>query len=147
MLVFLVRFFYVFIIIIIFFWHFSFDSKSISRKHKLADIYKIKIVFSHLPHSPPSLPAGFVNLAPLSLSLKRLTAQRFGFELGAHSELRTKSLDLAFCLASWSKVFLRTSLTLVREKILGVQLLPCLISSLLVLYWAKQEIFSYLGRV
>ena len=35
---FIYRFFFVF-----FFLHFSFDPKSISRKHTLADIYKIKI--------------------------------------------------------------------------------------------------------
>ena len=51
MLVFLVRFF---VYLLIFFLHFSFYPKSISRKHTLADIYKIKIVF--FPPPPPSLP-------------------------------------------------------------------------------------------
>ena len=138
MLVFLVRFFCLFTDFFFFFLHFSFDPKSISRKHTLADIYKIKIVFyppPPLPPSlPPSLPGCFANLAPLSLSLSPghlLTAQRFGFDFGARSELRTKSFDLAFCLASLSKVFLRTSLSLVREEVLREQFLPRLICFLL----------------
>ena len=97
MLVFLVRFFCLFTD---FFFHFSFDPKSISRKHTLADIYKIKIVFYPPPPPPPfSLPGCFANLAPLSFSLspgRLLTAQRFGFDFGARFELRTKSFHLAF---------------------------------------------------
>ena len=117
----------IFLFIYFFFLHFSFDPKSISRNHTLEDIYKIKIVFN-----PPSLPGCFANLAPLSLSPGRLlTAQRFGFDFGARSELRTKSFDLAFCLASLSKVFLRTSLSLVREEVLREQFLPRLICFLL----------------
>ena len=133
MLVFLVRFFCLFTDFFLFL-HFSFDPKSISRKHTLADIYKIKIVFypPPPPSLPPSLPGCFANLAPLSLSPGRLlTAQRFGFDFGARFELRTKSFDLAFCLASLSKVFLRTSLSLVREEVLREQFLPRLICSLL----------------
>ena len=96
MLVSLVRFCF-FIYLFIFFLHF-FCSKSIRKKYKgsLADIYKLKIFFSP---PPPSLPRCFANLAPLSLK-RLLTAQRFGFEFGARSEIRTKSLDLAFRLAS-----------------------------------------------
>ena len=45
---------FLFIYWFFFFLHFSFDPKSISRKHTLADIYKIKIVF--YPPPPPSLP-------------------------------------------------------------------------------------------
>ena len=54
MLVFLVRFY---LCIYLYFFHFSFDSKSIGRKHTLADIHEIRIVFSH----PPPLPACFAN--------------------------------------------------------------------------------------
>ena len=112
--------FYLFIYLFFFFCIF-FCSKSIRKKYKgsLADIYKLKIFFSP-PPPPPSLPPCFANLAPLSLK-RLLTAQRFGFEFGARSEIRTKSLDLAFRLASWSKVFLRTSLSLMREQVLRVQ--------------------------
>ena len=133
MLVFLVIFFCLFIEF--FFLHFSFDPKSISRKHTLADTYRIKIFFflpPPLPPSlPPSLPGCFANLAHSLSPEHLLTAQRFGFDFGARSELRTKSFDLALCLTSLSKVFLRTSISLVREEVLRVQFLPCLICFLL----------------
>ena len=77
-----------------FFLAFSFDSKSIRRKHTSW------VISRHLQNKnsfllpPTSLPTCFANLAPLfiSLSLEHLlTAQQFHFKFGTHPELRTKN--------------------------------------------------------
>ena len=103
-------------------------------------MYDTRVTSSHFkdksyssPYPPPPSPKlpdvdsfnCFAQLAPFSL--KRLyTAQRTRFEFGALLAEK-KFISLAFCLASLSKVFLRTSLSLMREKVFRVQLLPGLI--------------------
>ena len=109
-----------------FFSFFPIEFQETECKGKLVVVFKTKLFFSPLPPPPPPMWTGlFWSTSPiLSQTFRNCALAISPWIRPLFRSDQTKTLDLAFRLASWSKVFLRTSLSLMRENSYGSTYAP-----------------------
>ena len=110
----------------VFFFLFPIEFQETECKGKLVVVFKTKLFFLPLSSPPPPMWTRlFWSTSPiLSQTFRNCALAISPWIRPLFRSDQTKTLDLAFRLASWSKVFLRTSLSLMRENSYGSTYAP-----------------------